>query len=43
MPIIHVGVLRNIGLLGIRKEGWKEGKKEEMNTLFYTNNILIIR
>ena len=42
MPIIHVGVYRNYGLLSIMKEGWKEGQKEESKTLFYTNNILII-
>ena len=35
-------VYRNYGLLSFRKEGWKERKKEERKTLFYTNNILII-
>ena len=42
MPIINVGVYRNYGLLGIRKEGRKARKKEERKTLFYTDNILKI-
>ena len=34
MPIIHVGVYQNNGLLNIRKEWWKEEKKERRKENF---------